>query len=156
MNAWLLRFQTLVPRERKLVVGAALLFSATLLWLVAWRPAAGAYRELATQVENRRASLVVVRDAVAVLRAAGPARSAEPLLAVADRTARAAGFGEALQRLAQEDAGRVRVRLGGASFAAVVAWLADLQRQSGARIESLVIERGAASGLVDATITLAP
>jgi type II secretory pathway component PulM len=45
------------------------------------------------------------------------------------------------------------VRLEGASFDTVVAWLANLEQQ-GLRIESATIDRGAQSGIVNASVIL--
>ena len=48
------------------------------------------------------------------------------------------------------------MRLEGAAFGAFARWLGAVQRGTGARIESMLIARGQASGLVDVTLTLVP
>jgi type II secretory pathway component PulM len=72
---------------------------------------------------------------------------------IVDQSARTAGLSSALTGTQPSGTGGVRVRLEGASFDTVVAWLANLEQQ-GLRIESATIDRGAQSGIVNASVIL--
>lgn len=147
------RWRGLASRERWLVGAAALLLLLTLGQL-AWRVGHGALDDLRADVSAQRESLEIAR----ALAASGPAavRVDEPLLAIAERSARETGIGSTLKRLDGGEGGRIRARLEAAPFGTVVRWLAAVQASSGASIESLALERGADPGLVDANIVLAP
>ncbi len=148
-----LRWRELGPRERWLV-GAALALLLLTLSQLGWRIGHDALGDLRADVTAQRESLALAR----ALDAAGPGavRSVEPLLALAERSARETGIGGALKRLDGDDGGRVRARLEAAPFGTVVRWLAAVQASSGAVIESLALERGSDPGLIDANIVLAP
>jgi type II secretory pathway component PulM len=150
------RYGQLTPQERVvvLILGAALLLVA--LWLGVWRPASAAWRGLELQVANQRADLEAMRGMVARLQSAGPAHASGNLLGAAERSAREAGFGTGLTRLAQADDGRVEAQLEGVAFDALAVWLADLARHEGAQLVTLEIQRHATPGRVDALVTLAP
>jgi len=145
-------WRSLAGRERILVAAALALAALTLVQLLA--------KGIGGGIDGLRDGVAARREAVAIARqlAAAPDRPAgsEPLLAAAERAAREAALGASLKRLAQDDDGKVRVRLEGASFGAFAGWLGAVQRSSGARIEAMLIARGQASGLVDVTLTLAP
>lgn len=145
-------WQALAGRERLLVGAAAALAAFTLAQIIV-KTAGGGIGGLREGVLARRESVVIARQLGA---APDVARSNEPLLGVADRVARSGGLAGSLKRLAQDDDGRVRVRLEGAAFGAFARWLGTVQRSTGGRIESLLITRGQASGLVDVTLTLVP
>jgi type II secretory pathway component PulM len=147
------RWHALAARERWLVGAAALLVLLTLGQLT-WRSGHGALGALRADVAAQRDALALAR----ALDASGPlaGHSEEPLLALAERSARETGVGGALKRLDGGEGGRVRARLEAAQFGAVVRWLASVQAGSGASIESIALERGADPGLVDANIVLSP
>jgi type II secretory pathway component PulM len=143
---------SLARRERVLVVAATALAALTLLQVVA-KGLGGGIGGLREGVAARREAVAIARQLAATpdLGVAG-----EPLLAAADRAARGAGLGASLKRLAQDDDGKVRVRLEGAQFGAFAGWLGTVQRSTGARIEALLVARGQGPGLVDVTLTLVP
>lgn len=147
------RWRELGGRERWLV-GAALALLLLTISQTGWRIGHDALGDLRADVIAQHESLTLAR----ALDAAGPgaARSEEPLLALAERSAREAGIGGALKRLDGGDGGRIRARLEAAPFGTVVRWLAAVQASSGASIESLALERGVDPGLIDANIVLVP
>jgi type II secretory pathway component PulM len=145
-------WRALAQRERLLVVAAAVLAALTLAQLLA-KGLGGGIGGIRDGVAARRESVAIAQQLAALPDAAV---AGEPLLAAAERAARDAGLGASLKRLAQDDDGRVRVRLEGARFEAFAGWLGSVQRGSGARIEALLIARGQGSGLVDVTLTLVP
>ncbi len=77
----------------------------------------------------------------------------ESLVVLVDRTAREAGLGASLRDQSPDGNNGLRLRIEGASFDALVTWLASLQQQHGVSIESATIG-AAAPGLVNATLSL--
>lgn len=149
----LAQWRAIGARERVLVAIAGTLFLLILAQLL-WRGGSAAIADLRADVAALREANAIARS----LEAAPPtaARSDLPLLTLAERSAREVGIGNALKRLDGGDGGRVRARLEGAPFGTVVRWLAAVQSGSGATIESLVLERGADPGVVEASIVIAP
>lgn len=145
-------WQTLAGRERILVGAAAVLAALTLAQIIV-KTAGGGVGGLREGVAARREAVAIARQLVA---APDLVLTNEPLLAAADRAARNGGLASSLKRLAQDDDGRVRVRLEDAAFGAFARWLGTVQRSTGARIDSMLIARGQASGRVDVTLTLVP
>src|SRR2546423_52681 len=64
------------------------------------------------------------------------------------------GLRDRLKRTDAEGANAVRVQIEDAPFAALMAWLAELQQQSGLRAESATLDRGANPGTVNGRLLL--
>jgi general secretion pathway protein M len=154
LEAWL---AGLSARERQMVTWGGLA-AAVLVFLGAIvLPLYTVAARLETRVEQKREDLVWMRGVAGELRAAGPAGAAgsgQSLIVIVDQTARTAGLGSAVTGTQPSGTGGVRVRLEGASFDTVVGWLASLEQQHGLRIESATIDRGAQSGIVNASVIL--
>ncbi|HSQ69885.1 MAG TPA: type II secretion system protein M [Steroidobacteraceae bacterium] len=155
VRAWLAGLST---RERNLVYLAAALLAAALLYLLLIMPLDGVHRRLESRVERKSADLAWMKQAapqVAAAAAAGPAPSStESLVVLVDRSARAAGLGSAVRDQSPSGARGLRLRLEGAPFDVVVAWLASLREQHGVEVESASVDSTPAPGLVNASITL--
>jgi general secretion pathway protein M len=154
LEAWL---GGLSERERRMVtwggLGAAVLIFLGAIVLPLYTAAA----RVESRVEQKRQDLEWMRGVAPELRAAGPASAAgqgQSLIVIVDESARTAGLGSALTGTQPSGTGGVRVRLEGAVFDTVVAWLANLEQQYGLRIESATIDRGAQSGVVNASVIL--
>ena len=80
--------------------------------------------------------------------------SGESLLVIVDRSAREAGLASALSGSEPGGAGSLSVRLEKASFDMLVGWFARLAQQNGVTVDSAVIEKSGAPGLVNANIVL--
>jgi general secretion pathway protein M len=109
------------------------------------------------RVEQKQQDLQWMRSVAGELQAAGPAGAAgsgQSLIVIVDESARTSGLGSALTGTQPSGTGGVRVRLEGVAFDTVVAWLASLEQQYGLRIESATIDRGAQSGIVNASVIL--
>ncbi len=155
LEIWL---ANLSERERRLVswggIGAAVLlvFGAGVLPLYA------AANRIEQRVEQKRQDLEWMHSVTAELRVAGPASAAaaagQSLVVIVDETVRTAGLGSALTGTQPSGTGGVRVRIEGAPFDTVVAWLANLEQQYRLSIESATIDRGARSGIVNASVIL--
>ncbi len=159
-EAWLAWWRGLAPRERLALAlgGAAALL--LLAWGLLWAPLQERAARLREQVARQEAEVAWMRRAAAEaarLRAAAPrTRPSGSLLGLVDRTARAAGLGQALARVQPQGEARVRVRLEGAPFDGLARWLGELAA-AGLRVEELDVEREArgGEGRVRARLTLA-
>jgi general secretion pathway protein M len=81
--------------------------------------------------------------------------SGESLVGLVDRTAREAGLGAAVRDQSPNGDNGLRLRLEGAQFDVMIAWLASLQQQHGVTVDSANIDAATAPGLVNASLTLA-
>jgi general secretion pathway protein M len=147
----------LSPRERTLVYGAGALLALALLYLVLVLPFQTSGKKLNARVQQKATDLAWMQaQAPAARQAAGVAQgggNGESLVVLVDRTARDAGLGSALRDQSPDGNSGLRVRLEGASFDTLVAWLASLQQQHGVSIEIANID-AAGPGLVNATLGL--
>ena len=159
MLAW---FEGLSPRERGLVMAAAVALVITLLFTQVWLPLnRGIQSERATQQEQREllAWIESKQPALQQLRAAGnPAAAGEraegTLLVLADRSAKQAGLSRAIKRTNPESNGGVRVVMEDASFNDVIAWLATLRRQHAVDVANLSTTAKDQPGIVDVMVSL--
>jgi general secretion pathway protein M len=145
----------LSSRERQLVYGAAGLVGVVLLYLVLLLPFQSASHRIAARLEKKTADLAFIRQAAPRLSAAkgrSVVNSNESLVVLVDRTAREAGLGGALRDQSPNGQG-VRLRMEGATFDAMVAWLGTLQNQYGVAIEAAMVD-GVSPGVVNASLTL--
>lgn len=158
MKAWL---ENLAPRERMMLAGGAAALALLLFYALVWSPLRSGVTELGADVESQRETLRFMRKSAAevkALRTAGGSGAAglggQSLLALVDRSARSKGLGPALKRVEPEGKNNVRVRLEGASFDAMVGWLAAMARSNGIYASSMSIERTDATGRVNVRLTL--
>jgi type II secretory pathway component PulM len=91
---------------------------------------------------------------VAAITAAGGGAGQESLVVLVDRTGRESGLGSSIRDQSPSGANGLRLRLEGASFDAMIAWLAVLQQRYGVSVSDATIDAAAAPGLVNASITL--
>ena len=158
MNAreWL---NSLAPRERNLVYVAAGVLAVAVLFFAVVMPLQTMSARRATRVEQKGADLEWMRQVApqvaAAAAAGGGAKSGESLVVLVDRTGREAGLGGSLRDQSPSGEHGLRLRLEGAPFDALVAWLASLQQQYGVTIEAASIDAAGAPGLVNASLTLA-
>jgi len=142
------------PRERRLVVTAALVVVLAVLYVVAWTP-------LTRDIERARDSVVRDRATLAAMQrldasSAAPA-SATPPAAVEPRAAVLAALdARGLRAAAQVDLreGRVSMVLGAVPLDALVGLVDDLQRTAGLRVVEARLLARVEPGTVRAEITL--
>ena len=158
MRAW---FDSLETRERMMVAAGSALLVLFLLYVLVWSPVHSGYDALRNTVEEQRTTAAWMQESAQTLATLkrGSGRAAQglggkSLLSVADSTARAHGLGPALKRVEPEGSDSVRVWLDGASFDVLVKWLGALSTLHGVGAESATVERGAATGRVNARLTL--
>ena len=145
----------LSPRERRLLLVAAVAVAAILIFgmlLPLDRSVAHAQQRLA----KKRADLSWMQSVAPQIALLPPAAAAngESLLVVVDRSARESGLASALSGSEPGGAGSLSVRLEKAPFDVLVGWLTRLAQQNGVAVDSAVIEKTGAPGLVNANIVL--
>lgn len=150
-------FDNLSERERNLVYAAGALVGVALVYLVLVLPFQASGKRMTSRVEQKTADLAWMRaSAPQAMAAAGASQavgSVESLVVLVDRTAREAGIGASLRDQSPDGSNGLRLRIEGASFDALVTWLASLQQQYGVSIESATVG-AAAPGHVNATLSL--
>jgi general secretion pathway protein M len=158
MKQWL---AGLDPRERRLVLGGAVVVGCLLIYVLAWEPFATRVAQLRAGHGEQQALLQWMQNAAQEVqqlrRASGrPAQavSGQSLLAVIDRTAKTGHLASALKRVQPDGEQRVRVWLEDAAFDDVMRWLQGLERQ-GIRVENSVFEAKELGGHVDGRLVLA-
>jgi general secretion pathway protein M len=149
--------ESLAPRERGLVYAAAAVVAVALLYALVALPLERLHARQAARVEKKTADLAWMRQATPQVTAvAGRSGGAgeESLVVLVDRTGRMSGLGNSVRDQSPSGANGLRLRIEGASFDAMVAWLASLQQQYGVSVSDATIAATTAPGLVNASITL--
>jgi len=151
------RWEALGARERRVASALAVAFGAALFYLLLWSPVESGLARARPRLASLQAQLARVQEQAAVVakvratpRVAPPANPVVALGQAAERN----GLREQLKRVDAEGPGAVRVQIEGASFTALMAWLIDLQEQTGLRAESATLERHANPGTVNARLLL--
>ncbi|HRX61348.1 MAG TPA: type II secretion system protein M [Candidatus Competibacter sp.] len=157
MKAW---WENLGARERGLIVVGTVLVMMLLSYVLAWEPLRNSDRRLRQSVAERRADLAWMRQAAEEIKRLGGAEAARPvadnrsLLTLVDQTARAAGLGAALKRVAPQGDDKLSAQLDGAEFDKLIPWLSALERDQAIAIISLNVDRTDAPALVNARVVL--
>lgn len=163
MNAYLTRLRewldSLAPRERTLVLAAAVVVGIGLLDLVIWEPLARAH-------ERREQGLVTARALASKLEAlsadaaraqgngGGGAGRGMSLLAAVDQASKSGTLSKPPTRLQPEGDGEVKVWIEGTGFESVVRWIAELESRYGITVQTVDIEKESTPGQVNARLSL--
>ena len=148
------------PRERIMVIGCAAFVVLAALWVFAVQPVIKHSVGLEQRVIDKRAQLANLQElAGQVQPGTGGGQAAalqggnQSLVVIIDRTTRERQLAGYLKRNQPEGPGSVRIRIEGAPFDAVVAWLGDLNNRYGLKASSANFDRSA-TGRVNASIVL--
>ncbi len=157
MRAW---WDSLEQRQRRLLMLAASVLAAALLYVQLYEPLAEA-RALERERVASQQALLDWLDAVSPvaeqLRRQQSGQRRDPdqsLLGLADQTARAAGLAGALSRIEPAGDQEVRVWLDGADFVALMGWLQSLSMEYPVEITQLSVDRARRDGEVNVRVTL--
>ncbi|TMG91366.1 MAG: type II secretion system protein M [Betaproteobacteria bacterium] len=151
------RWNALGARERRVASALAVSFSAALFYLLAWSPVESGLAKSRARLASVQAQLARVQEQaarVASVRAAPRVTLPANPAAAVGQAAERQGLRERLKRVDAEGANAVRVQIEDAPFAALMAWLVELQQQTGLRAESATLERGANPGTVNGRLLL--
>ncbi|MCC8986559.1 MAG: type II secretion system protein M [Candidatus Contendobacter sp.] len=150
MKAW---WNSLSLRERSLIGGGMALTLTLLLYAQVWRPFSTSHHRLQRSVAEQRADLAWMRQAAQEIQRLSGASDrthatadGRSLLTRVDQTARAAGFGPALKRIAPQGNDQLSVQLDAIEFDQLIPWLKALERNQRTVIINLSADRAAAAG----------
>jgi general secretion pathway protein M len=152
LRAW---FNGLQQRERRVVAIGAVVLALIVLVGGILMPLQSAVSTAVRANATKREDLAWMRVNAAEIRGAGfalPADTGEAPVVLVDRVGREAGLSSAL-RGTQPNATGVRVQLEAAPFDTMVTWLDTLDARYGYALESITVDRGAAPGMVNASVT---
>lgn len=149
-------YATLAPREQ-LIVRAGSLAAVALIILGAVLQLHATVNRAEQRLATKRADVAFITSVLPELRAAPlPQGGGQSLVTVVDRTTRDAGLGMNLRGAEPSGTSGVRVRLEGAAFDALVAWLLRVEREYGLSVQAATLEKTDAPGRVNASFTLVP
>lgn len=149
----------LQPREQRVLGAGAIALALILIYVLIIDPVSSELTRLRDSVATQQEELGWMRQAAVEVkslmgttpRASG--RSGQSAMSAIDAAARKYGLGKALKQLSP-NAGKVRVRLEGAGFDAMLQWLGELSEKQGIGVDTLTMERLPDPGLVNATVVL--
>jgi general secretion pathway protein M len=153
------RWQALEPRERRVLTIGIIVLAAFLFYILLWSRMQSDLARLRVSVPKDQARLSVMRVQamqVSQLRAQGATGRAQGgnILSVIEQTATTRGLKQSITRMEPEGANNVRLNLDSVSFNALAAWLSDLQKQNGIRVDNATLESLPAPGMVRARLLL--
>jgi general secretion pathway protein M len=155
MNTLRTWFNSLQQREQRVVAIGAVVLALIVLVGGILMPLQSAVSTAVRANANKREDLAWMRVNAPQIRAAGfglPADTGEAPVVLVDRVGREAGLSSAL-RGTQPNATGVRVQLEAAPFDTMIMWLDTLDTRYGYALESITVDRGAAPGTVNASVT---
>ena len=157
LQPWIGRWKALGERERMALTVLAVFLVPVLFYLLVWTPVENGLARSQARLTTVQAQLAQVREQaalVASLRAAPPSEAPADAASAVQAAAARNGLREQLKRVETEGANAVRVQIEDAPFVALLAWLIDLQQQTGMRAESATLERGANPGTANGRLLL--
>lgn len=149
----------LQPREQRVLGAGGVALVLILIYALIIDPVSSELTRLRGSVATQQEELTWMRQtAIEVKSLMGgtsrPAgRSGQSAMSAIDATARKYGLGKALKQLSP-NGDKVRVRLEGAGFDAMLQWLGELGEKQGIGVDTLTMERLPDPGLVNATVVL--
>ncbi|HHC72819.1 MAG TPA: type II secretion system protein M [Thiotrichales bacterium] len=157
MREWFLSRE---PRERVILVVAAILTLGVLLHMVIVEPLTEASRRAVRLEESRQATLVWLKSALRELdslrgrQSTAPAAGGQSLLSLVDRTARQAGLRDRLKKVEPRGSQQAQLWFEEVPFDRLVSWLGELHGRHGYRVVSITIDRQEGEGLVNARLLI--
>jgi general secretion pathway protein M len=152
LRAW---YAGLQERERRIVIIGTLAVSVIILVGGILMPLQSAVSKATQRSDTKRADLEWMKKNAAEVRSSIddlPVDTGEAPVVLVDRVGREAGLGSAL-RGTQPNANGVRVQLEAAPFDVMIQWIDTLDRHYGLAVESISVDRTAAPGMVNASVT---
>jgi type II secretory pathway component PulM len=138
--------------DRLVIAMVAILFSLTILWLVAWKPVSDWHADSVSRLGSAGVTLDYLRanEALARRTAERGADQSGSLIPLVTRAANAQQL--TLNRLQPEAGGVLNVVLEKQSFDRVFQWIAQLEQNNGIRVRSLNIRNSDINGAVNAQV----
>jgi len=159
MKDW---FETLDSRERAFVLGGAVVVIIVLFWAFVWTPLDNGHKAMQSSVLVWERSLEELRPLKGLQPSSGDANQVAPGAAqqtpvvIVDRTLRARGLDQSLQRSQPTTSNGIRVEFENVSFDDLMMWLDDLSVQYAMHVASgtLSTSSQAGPGRINAALTL--
>ena len=149
MSAW---FASLTPRERWLVGLLGPVAVAALLWTFVWQPVQADRERLTRTIADARTVAAALERYPEGAVAARPAPLFDaPLTTRVTRSAEAAGV--PLARI-EPRRGGLTALVSEAPYAAVLNWIAEMERVQGVRLAAIALDRRTAPGTVSVRLEL--
>jgi general secretion pathway protein M len=154
------RFRELQPRERVIIIVGTVLVLLTAIYTLGLAPLNKAVNTRNQHITEKQQDLAWMQSMAGKLSAMGnalpaSANSNESMVVLIANAASGGGVATALTGQTPDGPNGVRVRFEGVQFDALVLWLGALQKDYGIHVKAAEINRGAQSGLVNASLTLA-
>jgi general secretion pathway protein M len=147
------------PRERALLASGALAVALVALYVFVWQPGLAASQRLAATLPKLRAQAELMRaqqsEIAALRKSTGTAAQGGDLRIVLQSSVARAPFGKSVQRIDAASGDRATVVVASADFDEWLRWVAEAQREAGARLERCRISALDTPGLVRAEATFA-
>jgi general secretion pathway protein M len=145
------------PRERALLAGGALAVALVALYLFLWQPGLAASRRLSATLPKLRAQAELMRaqqsEIAALRKSAGTAAQGGDLRLLLQSSVGRAPFAKSVQRMDASSSERATVLVAAANFDDWLRWVAEAQREAGARLERCRISAVDTPGMVRAEAT---
>lgn len=154
------RFEQLQPRERLLVMAAAILGAVALVVILGVRPLVAGTRRAGEQIDDKQQLLAEIERLAARLGPQGPAADPsapadnQPLVVLVDRTTRARGLGPYLKRNEPDGPASIRLRFENVPFDTLVEWLGEMQNAHQVAAATASIDPGQDTGRVNCSLQL--
>jgi type II secretory pathway component PulM len=127
-------------RQRAAIAAAIVLAAGTALYLLLWEPGLAARRSLSAALPRLRAQLQDMRwqreELAALRKTVGTSTPPGDLAAVLRASAAQAPFASAVERIEGLPGGKARMQAGALPFDAWLAWVGNLQRELGIRVDA--------------------
>ena len=158
MKEW---FNSLQTRERNLVLGAALILAALIIYLLLWEPTAKKVAGLKNAVNTQQTQLAWMQQASQEVKALqkGPlplstSNQGLSLINAVENSAKKTGLSETITRTEPQGSDKITVELRGTEFDRLVNWIGVLTNQYSAQVTQFNASRTDAKGRVDARFIL--
>jgi general secretion pathway protein M len=156
IEPWRVRWNALGTRERRAFSILSGFLGVVLFYVLVWNPVESglaASRARQPTVQSQLAQVQAQAALVEKLQRGPRIAQTADALAAAEQAATRHGLRERLKRIDPEGTRAVRIQIEAAPFAAVMAWLVELQQQ-GVRVETASVERHSSPGVVNARLVL--
>jgi type II secretory pathway component PulM len=130
---------TCTARQRTAIAAGIVVAAAASLYLMLWEPGIAARKSLSAALPRLRAQVQDMRwqreELAALRKAVGSSAPPGDLAAVLRASAAQAPFAPAVERIESLPGGKARMQAGALPFEAWLAWIANLQRELGIRVD---------------------
>lgn len=157
MKDWLDNLET---REFNTLLLGIILASVLLLYQFVWEPVHQQQLRMTERVQEQQELLAWLKQSATVLRAS-PGQATDnvrdrdkSLLSVVDKTSKLSKLSSTVKRIQPDGEARVRVWLENSGFDQLIGWLQRMENQYAVLVDDINIDKGAATGQVNARVVL--